>query len=96
MNGIHDTRAQSPTEVMNKACYSFEANAINLYKYGECMATLSIVLPMEFMVSIFSYLDSADGLHPGALFHNRNSIPTYNSDIRNSGMIYDERKKETC
>lgn len=89
-------RVATQSDVMNRACYSSKQIAINLYKYGECTATVPLCAPMEFMAPTFSYLDSADGLHPGALFHNRSSIPTYSSDIRNSGMMYDERKKETC
>lgn len=56
---------------------------------------------MFFMIYFFfshwnTYLDSADGLQPGAFFHNLNNMPTYSNEIRNSGITYDDKKNETC
>lgn len=49
-----------------------------------------------FTFTWYTYLDSADGLQPGAFLHNRNNIPTYSNEIRNSGKTYDDKKNETC
>lgn len=44
----------------------------------------------------FTYLDSADGLQPGAFLHSLANIPTYSNEIRNSGITYEDKKNETC
>lgn len=44
----------------------------------------------------FTYLDSADGLQPGALFHRRANMHIYKKKISVSGVTYDEAAKETC
>lgn len=43
-----------------------------------------------------TYLDSADGLQPGAPFQSLANIPMYSKHINVSGTTYEDKKNDTC
>lgn len=56
-----------------------------------CNCSVNMIISISII-----YLDSADGLQPGAFFHSLANMPIYSNDIRNNGITYDDRKNETC
>lgn len=64
--------------------------------YANIWKSSNIIHTVEYKLIWEKYLDSAEGLQPGAPFQSLANIPMYSKHINVSGTTYDDKKNDTC